>query len=60
MGKFHLKKEIRVRLFRYRSIKRAIEEITDGAIYFSPREQLNDPLEGYVKLYWQGDKAAWE
>lgn len=49
-----------MRLFRYRSIKRAIDEIRDGELYFSPREQLNDPIEGYVHVYWQGDREAWE
>ena len=47
-------------LYRYRSIKNALKEINDGTFYFAGREELNDPIEGYVKLYFQGDQAAWE
>lgn len=24
------------------------------------KEELNDPLEGFVRVFWQGDKMAWE
>lgn len=27
---------------------------------FASREELNDPMEGYLNIYWQGDRAAWE
>ena len=49
-----------MRLYHYRSIKSAILEIENGTFHFASREELNDPLEGYVRVYWQGDKAAWE
>ena len=49
-----------MRLYRYRRIARAIEEIENGTIYFPTREELNDPVEGYVRVFWQGDKFAWE
>lgn len=49
-----------MRLYRYRSIERASQEITDGIFHFSSKKELNDPLEGYVQLFWQSDRAAWE
>ena len=47
-------------LYHYRSIENAILEIEKGTFHFAPRKDLNDPLEGYIHVYWQGDKAAWE
>lgn len=47
-------------LYHYRSIENAILELENGTFHFSTREELNDPLEGYLKIYWQGDKIAWE
>ncbi|MEM5720267.1 DUF2971 domain-containing protein [Proteus mirabilis] len=29
-------------------------------IYFASLDQLNDPMEGYRKYYWKGDKIVWE
>ena len=49
-----------MRVYHYRSIERALQEIEKGTFHFSSQEELNDPIEGYVKLYWQGDEAAWE
>lgn len=47
-------------LYHYRSIENAILELENGTFHFSTCEELNDPLEGYIKIYWQGDKIAWE
>ena len=47
-------------LYHYRSIGSALKEIGEGTFHFASREELNDPIEGYVSVYWQGDKAAWE
>ena len=47
-------------LYHYRAIENAILELANGTFHFSTREELNDPLEGYLKIYWQGDKIAWE
>ena len=47
-------------LYRYRNIERALSEIDDGVFYFATHNELNDPIEGYVKVFWQGDKFAWE
>lgn len=49
-----------MKLYHYRPIASALLEIGDGALHFSAREELNDPIEGYVRVFWQGDKAAWE
>lgn len=49
-----------MRLYHYRPIKSALLEIEHGTLHFSSPEELNDPLEGYLQLYWQGDRAAWE
>ena len=49
-----------MKLYHYRSIENAILELKNGAFHFSTREELNDPLEGYLKIYWQGDKIACE
>lgn len=45
--------------YHYRSIYSALKEI-EGTFYFASREELNDPMESYLQVYWQGDKAAWE
>lgn len=47
-------------LYRYRSIKSAIRDIESGAFHFASKEELNDPMESYVSVYWKGDEAAWE
>lgn len=50
----------RMRLYHYRSIESALLEIENGTLHFASREELNDPMEGYVRVFWQGDRAAWE
>lgn len=47
-------------LYHYRPIDSALLEIGNGTLHFATREELNDPVEGYVRVFWQGDKAAWE
>lgn len=47
-------------LYHYRSIDGALPEISDSTFRFASCEELNDPLETYLHVYWQGDKAAWE
>ena len=49
-----------MQLFHYRSVRSALLEIENGTFHFAERKELNDPLEGFVHVYWQGDKAAWE
>lgn len=47
-------------LYRYRNIKNAVAELDSGTVYFAEPKELNDPLEGYLKIFWQGDKFAWQ
>ena len=49
-----------MRLYRYRSIEKAKREIERGTLYFAARNELNDPLEGSIQVYWQSDKNGWE
>lgn len=49
-----------MQLYHYRSIDSAIPEIRDHTFRFAAREELNDPMEGYVRVFWKGDKPAWE
>lgn len=49
-----------MRLYHYRPIESALLEIGNCTFHFASRDELNDPIEGYVCVYWQGDKAAWE
>ena len=49
-------------LFRFRSIHALLDghhELENQEIYFSPPEQLNDPLEGFKAIFWQGDAIVW-
>lgn len=47
-------------VYHYRSIEAALLEISEGAFRFAKQEELNDPIEGYINIYWAGDRAAWE
>ena len=49
-----------MRLYHYRKIDSALEEIRNGTFHFSSREELNDPVEGHLHVFWQGDKSAWQ
>ena len=49
-----------MQLYHYRSIESALAEIGDGTFHFASRDELNDPIEGFLRVYWQGDKSAWE
>lgn len=54
------KERICMKVYHYRSIESALLEIECGTFRFANQKELNDPMEGYVHLYWEGDKAAWE
>jgi hypothetical protein len=48
--------------YRFRSVDALLgkwKELDQQEIYFSAPEQLNDPLEGFKDLYWQGDEIVW-
>ena len=49
-----------MKLYRYRTIDSALLELDNGSFYFAAPAELNDPLEGYLKIFWQGDAPAWE
>lgn len=49
-----------MKLYRYRTIKSALRELDNGSFYFAAPTELNDPIEGYLKIFWQGDAPAWE
>lgn len=47
-------------LYHYRPIESALKEIRESTFHFASKQELNDPVEGFVSVYWQADKAAWE
>ncbi|MBR0060735.1 MAG: hypothetical protein IJP68_04560, partial [Selenomonadaceae bacterium] len=49
-----------MKLYRYRIIQSALLELESGSFYFAEPQELNDPIEGYLKIFWQGDAPAWE
>lgn len=50
-------------MYRFRAINNLIDgfhELENQEIYFASPEELNDPMEGYRELYWQGDEIVWK
>jgi hypothetical protein len=49
-------------LYRFRSLEKVLDkaELEKQEIFFSPTEQLNDPVEGYLDLVWKGDEIVWK
>lgn len=48
--------------YRFRSVDALLgewQELERQEIYFCPPDQLNDPLEGFKDLFWQGDEIVW-
>jgi len=48
--------------YRFRSIDNLLgerKELENQQIYFASQDQLNDPLEGHINLYWHGDAVIW-
>ena len=39
-----------MKLYHYRSISSALLEIENGTFHFASKEELNDPLEGFVRV----------
>ena len=41
-------------VYRYRTIKQVLnrKELLDSYLYFSELENLNDPMEGFLNVYW--------
>lgn len=48
-------------VYRYRTIKQVLnrKELLDSYLYFSELENLNDPMEGFLNVYWDGDSILW-
>ena len=48
-------------IYRFRDAQKllAYKELENSEIYFSPYDQLNDPMEGFLNVFWQGDTIAW-
>lgn len=50
-------------LYRFRSTQGLLHkhnELLKQSIFFAHPEILNDPMEGYREIYWQGDEIAWK
>ncbi len=48
--------------YRFRStaaLLNGFEELERQEIYFSPPDQLNDPMEGFKNVVWRGDEILW-
>ena len=48
--------------FRFRSMDALLgkyQELEKQTIYFANPEELNDPMEGFRDIVWNGDKIAW-
>lgn len=49
-------------VFRFRKIENLLgkySELTTQEIYFASPSELNDPLEGMMKVFWKGDEILW-
>ncbi|WP_077958031.1 DUF2971 domain-containing protein [Salmonella enterica] len=49
-------------IYRFRSINNLIgehNELESQTIFFASPETLNDPMEGFRDIFWQGDSIAW-
>lgn len=49
-------------LYRFRSLDRLLAkgELEKQEIFFAAPSTLNDPVEGYLDIFWQGDSVVWE
>ena len=48
-------------LYRFRPLERLLDdnELEHQTIFFAAPSTLNDPLEGYLDIFWQGDSIVW-
>ena len=48
-------------IYKYRSMDSLLkfEELEKNYIHFSPFSELNDPLDGYINIEFEGDKILW-
>lgn len=49
-------------IYRFRSTHNLLDknELQKQEIYFAPPEDLNDSMEGFADLFWQGDAIVWK
>lgn len=50
------------KIFRLRKTESLIgghQELENQEIFFASPDELNDPLEGFLNVFWQGDRIAW-
>lgn len=49
-------------IYRYRSIDAILnyKELEQAYFYFSDINNLNDPMEGDIDVYWDGDEVLWK
>lgn len=50
-------------IYRFRNVDALLDgfhELENQEIYFSPYSDLNDPCEGTLNLYWEGDDILWK
>jgi hypothetical protein len=50
------------RLYRFRPLRRLLDqnELLNQEIFFANPDNLNDPMEGFRDIFWQGDVIVWE
>jgi len=49
-------------MYRFRTIENLLgkhKELENQEIYFASPEELNDPMEGFKEVFWQGDEVVW-
>ena len=48
-------------VYRFRNSKNMLEnkELEENYFFFASPEEQNDPMEGYIDYYWEGDGIAW-
>ena len=49
--------------YRFRSLRHILseyQELEKQEIYFAILAELNDPMEGFTDIFWQGDEIVWE
>lgn len=50
-----------MKLYRFRgNIEYALDELEKNYFYFALPNELNDPMEGFINMYWEGDIVLWK
>lgn len=49
------------RLYRFRPLHRLLDkgELLNQEVFFASPDSLNDPMEGFRDIFWQGDEIVW-